>query len=114
MRDRPADDGRSGRSTARGLNPADPFIVRQGTGPRPIDVTTEQRQALRMVREASGRLPRRALRTDMLASLLRARMVTVYAELIELTVLGALVVTTPVEVASSAAVEVASSSNQLP
>jgi hypothetical protein len=92
MRDTPTQDGRSGRSE-RGLNPADPFIVRQGAGPRPIDVTEEQRQALRLVREANGRLPRRALRTDMLASLLRARMVTVYAGLIELTVLGALAVT---------------------
>ena len=93
MRDMPSEDGRPGRGAPE-LNPADPFIVRQGAGPRPIAVTDEQRQALRLVREANGRLPRRALRTDMLASLLRARMVTVYAELIELTVLGALVVTT--------------------
>ena len=92
MRETPTQDGRSARS-AHGLNPADPFIVRQGAGPRPIDVTDEQRQALRLVREANGRLPRRALRAGMLASLLRARMVTVYAELIELTVLGALAVT---------------------
>lgn len=101
MRDAPPDHGRSRRGTTRTLNPADPFTVRQGSGSRPIEVTTEQRQALRLVREARGRLPRRALRADMLASLLRARMVTVYADLVELTVLGALEVTMPVEVASS-------------
>jgi hypothetical protein len=66
-----------------------------------MEVTAEQRQALQLVREANGRLPRRALRADMLASLLRARMVTVYADLVELTVLGALEVTLPVEVANS-------------
>jgi hypothetical protein len=114
MRDKPSKGGRSRRGTAPGLNSADPFIVRQGAGPRPIDVTAEQRQALRLVRESNGRLPRRALRTDMLASLLRKRMVTVYSDLIELTVLGALAVTTPDEVGQAAPVEVASCSNQRP
>jgi hypothetical protein len=114
MRDARPDHGRSRRGTTPSLNPADPFTVRQGSGPRPMDVTTEQRQALRLVREARGRLPRRSLRADMLASLLRARMVTVYADLVELTVLGALEVTTPVEVAGRASVEVATSSNRLP
>jgi hypothetical protein len=96
MRQTQADDRRDDPKAARPLNPADPFIVRHGAGQRSITVTTEQRQALRLVRNAYGRLPRRELRTDVLASLLCARMVTVYADFVELTVLGALAVSTSI------------------
>jgi hypothetical protein len=96
MRETPAEDRRDDPNTVRPLNPADPFIVRHGAGEPSITVTTEQRQALREVRNAYGRLPRRDLRTDVLASLLRARMVTVYADFVELTVLGALAISTQI------------------
>lgn len=97
MRETQAEDRRDDPNTTRPLNPADPFIVRHDNGQRSaISVTTEQRQALRLVRDASGHLPRRELRTDVLGSLLRARMVTVFADLVELTVLGALAVSTSV------------------
>ncbi len=96
MRQTEADDRRDDPEGGRPLNPADPFIVRHGTGQRSISVTIEQRQALRAVRNADGRLPRRELRGDVLASLLLARMVTVYADSVELTVLGALAISNPI------------------
>lgn len=79
----------------RPLNPADPFLVRHAGGQRAISVSSEQRQALRRVRDGGGELPLGELRPDLLIGLLRARMVRIHADAVELTVLGALAVSTP-------------------
>ncbi len=96
MPDTRADDPRDERKTGQRLNPADPFIVRQGRRHRAVSVSAEQQRTLRRVRDARGRLPRRELRSDLLASLLRGRMVALCGDLVELTVLGALALTAPV------------------
>jgi hypothetical protein len=96
MPDTRAESRHEDAKVVRPLNPADPFLVRHATGQRSVTVSSEQRQALRRVRDASGHLPRRELRTDLLISLLRARMISIHADAVELTVLGALAVSTPV------------------
>jgi hypothetical protein len=86
---------RGGEEQRARLNPADPFMVR-GEGARRIDVTPEQRRALQRLRDAVGRrVPRHDMPSGMLASLLRRRMITLYGDRVELTVLGALALATP-------------------
>jgi hypothetical protein len=96
MADARAEARHEDANVVRPLNPADPFLVRHATGQRSVTVSPEQRQALQRVRDASGHLQRRELRPDLLVSLLRARMVSLHAGAVELTVLGALAVSTPV------------------
>ena len=79
----------------RPLNAADPFLVRHAGGQQTITVSPEQGQALRRIRDAGGELPRRELRPELLIGLLRARMVRIHADAVDLTVLGALAVSTP-------------------
>ncbi len=99
MRETRADDPRYGRKAGPRLNPADPFMVRQDAGHWPISMSVEQRRTLRRIRSVGGRLPRRELRPDVLASLLRARVVAPHGDLVELTTLGALALTAPVRAA---------------
>jgi len=77
------------------LNTADPFMVRGVTTTRGVDVSPEQRRALQRLRDAGGRVRRHELATDMLASLLRGRMVVLYGVGVELTTLGALALASP-------------------
>jgi hypothetical protein len=92
-----ADDGGERQAP---LNPADPFMVRGALGARGasahrVEVSPEQRLALRRLRDAGSRALRRDLSADMLASLLRGRMVSLYGDRVVLTPLGALALATP-------------------
>jgi hypothetical protein len=90
MREMRAEDQRhGGERQQRRLNTADPFIVRGATARR-FEVSPEQRLALRRLRDAGRRVARKDLAPDMLASLLRHRMVALYGDRVELTMLGAL------------------------
>jgi hypothetical protein len=97
MREMRADDRRHGAEQQAQLNPADPFMVRgaRGATTHRIDVSPEQRLVLRRLRDARRRVPRRELPADMLASLLRGRMVSLYGDRVELTPLGALALAAP-------------------
>ncbi len=92
-----ADDRRHGDEQQPQLNPADPFMVRgaRGATAHRVDVSPEQRLVLRRLRDARRRVPRRELPPDMLATLLRRRMVSLYGDRVELTALGALALATP-------------------
>ncbi len=95
MRETRAEDRRRvGERQRRRLNTADPFMVRGATARR-IDVSPEQRRTLRRLRDAGRRVARHELAPDMLASLLRGRMVVLYGDRVELTTLGALALATP-------------------
>ena len=80
------------------LNPADPFIVGASRGSRGVDVSPEQRRALGRLRDMGGRVRRHelALAPELLASLLRGRMVALSDDRAELTTLGALALAGPV------------------
>jgi hypothetical protein len=80
------------------LNPADPFIVGASRGSRGVDVSPEQRRALGRLRDMGGRVRRHelALAPELLASLLRGRMVALSGDRAELTTLGALALAGPV------------------
>jgi hypothetical protein len=99
MREMSAEARSEGNPDARParVNPADPFMVRGGGAPSTpwVQVSPEQWRALRRLRDAGRWMSMRELPRDMLASLLRRRMVSLYGDRVELTSLGALALATP-------------------